>query len=284
VAFNRSHIFNRSGLAALSDLETQDWKELFDFLEKEQTAFLKKEREFRSQEYKWPHDALHWWSRVWEYPYVYYHLKVWRDGLGNFKLPRVVDVGSGVTFFPFSVARLGCHVICTDIDYICSKDLRRAAQCVPHDPGTVEFRQTDGSTLPFADGEVDAVYCISVLEHIPKFETMIEEFARILTCAGLLLLTIDRGLNGNSELGMESYKRLSERILQHFNYLHPEVTIHPADILYSTSGPYALEKPKGFELPKFLLKEHFAKPLLGRKPSPLRPHLAVQGFALKKFY
>jgi SAM-dependent methyltransferase len=281
---DRDHPLKRSGLASLSDLQTPEWHELFDSLENEQSSFLEKEAQFRSPEYKWPRDALHWWSRVWEYPYIYHHLKVWRGGLATAELPSVVDVGSGVTFFPFSVAKLGCHVICTDIDYICGKDLRRAAQCVPHDPGTVEFRQTDGLTLPFTEGEVDAIYCISVLEHIPEFEIMIEEFARILTHGGLLLLTIDIGLNGNSGLGIESYKRLSERILQHFNYLHPEVTIHPADILYSTSGPYALEKPKGFELPKFLLKEYFAKPLLGRKPISLRPHLAVQGFALKKFY
>jgi hypothetical protein len=99
------HVFDRSGLAALSDLQTQDWYQLFELLEKDQTTFLDKEEHIFSQEYKWPHDPLFNWSRVWEYPYVFHHLKKWRKGFDKTYIPKVVDYGSGVTFFPFSVAR-----------------------------------------------------------------------------------------------------------------------------------------------------------------------------------
>lgn len=46
-------VFQRSGLAALSDLETPLWRELFACLEREQDLFLAHESGFRSAEYLW---------------------------------------------------------------------------------------------------------------------------------------------------------------------------------------------------------------------------------------
>jgi len=276
-------VFNRSGLAALSDFQTPEWRELFSLLEHEQTTFLAQESRFRSPVYKWPRDPLHNWSRVWEYPYVYHHVKCWCSKLRREGVPRVLDVGSGVTFFPFSVARLGYHVICADIDPVCEIDLSRAAQYVPHKPGRVDFRLITGATLPFSDEEADVMYCISVLEHIHTFENTISEMVRILKPGGLLLLTIDLDLKGNSEMGIEGYKLLTAKLQQSFDYLYPEVTTHPADLLHSGIGLYANKKPKGLELARFILKQRIAKPLLGKKPCRLVPfHLAVQGFALQK--
>jgi len=276
-----SHPFDRGGLAALSDLRTSEWQELFGFLEQEQAAFLEQEAKFRSPEYKWPRDPLHTWSRVWEYPYVYYHLRKWKKGLPRSNQPRVVDLGSGVTFFPFSVARLGFHVICTDVDPICKKDLAHAAQCVNHDPGQVDFRLTDGLTLPFGDGEADALYCVSVLEHIPHFETMIQEIARILKPGGLVVVTVDLDLRGDAEFGVESHKILAAALRRHFAHLYPEVTIHPADLLHSSSAPYGYKPLRGLDWAWFMLKQYILKPMLGRKPTRMTPyHLAVQGFAL----
>src|SRR5690349_2142457 len=114
-----SHPFEHIGLAARSDFDSSDWREIFATLERQQMEFLAKEPLFRSKEYPWPRDPLHCWSRAWEYPYAYYHLREWRRGWPKTGLPLVVDVGSGVTFFPFSVAELGCHVVCTDPDPVC---------------------------------------------------------------------------------------------------------------------------------------------------------------------
>ncbi len=112
-------VFQRCGLAALSDLASPEHRDSFANLEIEQAAFLDMEAEFRSKEYKWPRDPLHDWARVWEYPYVYYHLAAWMKTLPQDYKPLVADVGSGDTFFPFSIAKLGYQVICTDIDPIC---------------------------------------------------------------------------------------------------------------------------------------------------------------------
>jgi hypothetical protein len=84
-------------------------------------------------------------------------------------------------------------------------------------------------------------------------------------------------------LGIEAYKRLTSKLRQKVDYLYPEVTTHPADVLHSGIGPYAIKKPKGLELACFILKQRIAKPLLGKKPSRLVPfHLAVQGFVMIK--
>ena len=153
---------------------------------------------FRSPEYKWPTDALHAWSRVWEYPYAYHHLKASRSRFQEAKPPVVVDFGSGVTFFPFAVAKLGYRVICSDIDPLCQRDLTNASRYLSSAPGSMEFRLLGQRTTAFNDAEVDIIYCISVLEHIPDFENTITEFSRMLKKGGLLLLTIDLDLRGGS--------------------------------------------------------------------------------------
>ena len=148
------HIFDRTGLATLSDLQNEQYKRLFVALEKDQAAFLAKQSLFRSPEYIWPKDALHNWSRIWEYPYAYYHISRWRAAFPPEALPMVADVGSGVTFFPFSVARLGCNVIGIDNDPICGRDLMEATKHISAAPGSVGFRLTDGSRLPLPTASV----------------------------------------------------------------------------------------------------------------------------------
>ena len=278
-----SNPFDRSGVAALSDFETPVWRELFSTLEDAQTDFLSKQHFFRNPEYKWPLDALHKWSRVWEYPYVYMHLKKYRQQRSGNHLPKVADIGSGVTFFPFSVARLGFEVICADPDVLCSDDYHRAGMIVEQNPGKVEFRLIESSSLPFGDSECDIAYCISVLEHIEDFENTIHEISRILKHKGLLYLTIDLDLQGNSQIGVTRYLSLVACIRKFFDLLLPDTTVHPADILDNLHGPcpmYAVDKrAKAWHW----IKQDIIKPRLGRQPRPLLDmHLAVQGFALQK--
>ena len=250
-----SGVFDRSGLAALSDLQTSEWKETFTALEAVQREFLENEAHFRSPDYPWPRDPLHNWSRVWEYPYVFHHLKAWRSRFTETDLPRVADVGSGVTFFPFAVARLGYHVTCTDMDPVCGRDLPRAAERVDQAPGKLAFRLADGLTLPFDDVEMDAVYCISVLEHIPAFEDILAEIARVLKPGGLFVLTVDIQTKGNREPDAEFRSRLASARERYFTYLHTECPIHPADLLTTLTGPYPLPSPLGLRRVWFIIKQ-----------------------------
>ncbi|MBM4024963.1 MAG: class I SAM-dependent methyltransferase [Planctomycetes bacterium] len=276
--------FDRSGLAALSDLQSAEWSTLFARLEQEQIEFLTAHAPFCSPEYRWPRDALHWWSRIWEYPYAYHHLCAWRASQPAEVCPLVVDVGSGVTFFPFSVARLGCQVVCTDINPVCGVELHRAIPHIDAGKGQVQFRQTDGLHLPLTDGAADAIYCISVLEHIESFEHNIAEFSRVLKPGGLLLLTIDLDLQGNSQIGVVRHLDLGRRLQAGFEYGCPDITIHPADLLTCTRGPFPLCRERtGARLACFLLKQEWRKRVLRRKPRPVRPYLlCVQGLVLRK--
>lgn len=275
--------FDRCGLAAISDLETPEWKNLFAILERDSTSFLQYEHLFRSSEYAWPRDPLHNWSRIWEYPYVFHNLKRLLNENSDKGILKTADVGSGVTFFPFALARLGFHVICTDIDPVAEKDMTRAIHCVPHQPGKVDFRLIHGEMLPLADAEADAVYCISVLEHLSSFEKTISEIARVLRKGGLFLLTIDLDLRGNAEIGTRRHKTLMQYLSEFFTKACPEHTIHPADLLCSAATEFGYPLLHGMPQIRFALKNHVLKPLLGKKPVLPRPFdLAIQGLVLRK--
>jgi SAM-dependent methyltransferase len=277
-----NHPFDRSGLAALSDLQTPQWKELFALLEREQAEFLAHEKAFRSPEYRWPRDPLHTWSRVCEYPYAYYHLRKWRQSFSSPGQPHVADVGSGVTFFPFSVARLGCRVTCTDVDPVCERDLDRATGVISARPGAVAFRRCDKDRLPFADAELDAIYCISVLEHIPQFEKNIHEMARILKPGGLFLLTIDLDLRGDSEIGPAAYRRLSVALHETFDFVANDRTIHPIDMLNSVNSAPICQQTRNLRRFVAQAKRLVKKAMPGKRSVKTPYFLTVQGFALSK--
>lgn len=291
ITHNVENIFNRSGLAALSDLRRPVHQSIFAQLEKEQEVFLNKESDFRSQEYKWPHDPLHTFSRVWEYPYVYYHIANYLKSLPPNSRPILADVGSGVTFFPFSLAKLGYQVVCTDIDNICERDLSLASMYVPHSPGTVDFRLIEDNSIPFGDSECDALYCISVLEHIPDFEKTVAEIARILKPGGLCLITCDINLAPEDSLQLDTvqYTRLMSAIDIAFVRVYPDRTIHPADILTTFNSPYSpypsCRRLGVVEVWCATIKQKMLKHLLGLKDGRIRtafPHLGVLGLTLKK--
>lgn len=277
-------IMNRSGIAAISDLDSAEFSELVKKLEREQGHFLSHEEQFRSPAYRWPRDALHHWSRMWEYPYVYYHLeKQTATFVPGFEA-KVVDLGSAVTFFPFSIAKLRYQVHCLDIDPACGTDIEHAAASVKHQPGKVDFRLISDGHFPLKDGEVDAVYCVSVLEHIPDFENTkntIEEMFRVLKPNGLFILTIDLDLCGYMNIGVRRYYDLRQCLAEHFDLKEPEITVHPLDVLQPRNGPFPCMTHSAWQKAKFYVKQ-WIKPLFGKKPHRSLPNLAVWGAVMTK--
>lgn len=234
-------LFNFTGFAVKTDLERPEWRRVFDNLESKQNEFLKHQDEFRSKAYAWPRDPLHTWSRLWEYPYVYSHIqKIQEQRLGE-KL-RILDYGSGVTFFPFAIAQLGCDVICADIDPIVAVDIPEAAKRVQHTPGSVDVAVIENGRIPLDSETQDVVYCISVLEHIPNFGAVIDEMARVLRPGGHLILTVDIDLRGNYDLGINEFTSLQFKLEKYFVKKLAERPVHPSNLLTTDNSHYHMEK------------------------------------------
>jgi SAM-dependent methyltransferase len=271
-------------MAALSDLATDEWRSVFAELESEQKLFLDCEDDFRSPEYRWPRDPLHNWSRLWEYPYVYSALRTWRAHQAGAASPTILDVGSGVTFFPFTIAKLDARVHCLDVDAVCVRDLGRAAAIVDSGRGQVSAEQSESDRLPCRDEVADAIYCISVLEHVEEPEPLITELGRVLKRGGLLLLTLDLDLR---EEGLapsaKDWENLRFQLFHQFEPVYPERSVHPADLLTSIRAPYGFSRKHPPALAWHFVKQRLIKPLIGREGHRWPPfELAVMALALRK--
>lgn len=270
------NIFDRSGKARLSDLTTPEHADLLALLKNYQDFFTECGHNFMSKRYllKWPQDSLRWWSRIWEYPFVYHHLKSQTTN------SVIMDFGSGVTFFPFSVAELGQKVICIDNDIDCVQDMQKAIKHVPLKKGQVEIEQFADGKIPLANESFDAAYSVSVIEHIPKFEGIIREIARTLKKGGLFLLTIDCDLIGNYSITEENRKKLGSVIEEYFEYVHPPTSVSEKDLLRSDRGPYPYTPPSKF----WQLAGNVKRRIQGLSPicQPTKLLLTVEGFVLKK--
>ena len=260
-----SSLLDFSGFAAVTDFEKNDWKILFDKLEYKQQEFIRYENQIRSDLYKWPRDPLHTWSRLWEYPYVYYHIQQAQKQRSDKKL-HVLDFGSGVTFFPFAIAELGCHVNCADIDPICAIDIPKAVMTIHHAPGSVKASLIEAGKIPIDSESQDIVYCISVIEHIPDFESVVDEMARVLKHGGFLILTVDIDLRGDFELSVEQYERLLIKLEQHFTKGFPERPVHPRNLLTTANSPYPMKNRSLLSSAKQLIKNSLTGHLLNGDP------------------
>lgn len=154
----------------------------------------------------WVNDPLHQWSRQWEYLFVFREILKLTESKNN-DAPAILDVGSGITFFPFLMKSLlpNAQIGCLDND----------ARLVPiYDAvnatwdDKVGFRVGDIVSIDAADSSYDLLYCISVLEHTEHYARIIEEFDRILKPEGVLLLTFDISLDGDRDIPVQRAQEL----------------------------------------------------------------------------
>ena len=213
---------------------------MFAALEREQAAFLAHDGAFRSHEYEWERDALHEWSRCWEYPYALVQLLARAPGASP---PSVLDVGSGVTFFPFVLAKEGWDVICVDNDPLVVRDVTAAARVLGV-PKQVRAALSDGVAIPLGDASVDAAYSISVLEHVTDPIAVIEEIARVLKPGGTFVLTLDSDLKGDAAIAPEPFAELLRALDALFVRTLEERTVHPLRMLDTFGGPFPRERQR----------------------------------------
>lgn len=188
---------------------------LFRELEDYSDRFQATHRElFQPYARKWVMDPLHQWSRQWEYPFMAEAIAaIAAEATGPL---AVLDAGAGMTFFPHYLLEKhpSLSVDCCDID---ASLTGLYAEVAKHHPRHPRFQVADMTRLPYADQSFDAVYCVSVLEHIPARETVMREFSRVLKPGGKLVLSFDLSLDGSRDISLPEARRMLAELGRYFD-------------------------------------------------------------------
>jgi SAM-dependent methyltransferase len=94
------------------------------------------------------------------------------------------DVGCGSGRWAEVVAARVGRLICVDA----SSEALKVAQRNLHYLKNVGFQEADVGLLPFGEGELDFVYSLGVLHHVPDTERAISNICRVLKQGGLFLV------------------------------------------------------------------------------------------------
>ena len=164
----------------------------------------------------WGQDPFQLWSRRWEYPFAAQHTIDFARQQQSGRM-KILDAGSGVTYFPYFLCDHLPHadVICVDSDKSYHEMFAAINRNTDHQ--RVSFVEAMLQKLPLKDGGVDAVCCISVLEHTDNYAEIIREFARVLRPGGLLVLTFDLSLDGKFPLSKKTAADLLENVTREFH-------------------------------------------------------------------
>ena len=163
----------------------------------------------------WGQDPFMLWSRRWEYPYV--AQKAIEYGKSHPGPLRMIDAGSGVTFFPYFVCDHlpEAQFICIDSNPSYPPMFEAINKATPN--SRVRFTNGMLQKLDMPDSSVDVICCISVLEHTDNYGEIVREFARVLKRGGLLVLTFDLSLDGKFELRREVAQDLLNHVSEFFD-------------------------------------------------------------------
>lgn len=155
------------------------------------------------------------WSRRWEYPFVAQRLlRFVRNG--SRRPMNVLDAGSGVTFFPYYLCSQapGLEVICCDRNRRYGAAFEALARATG---AAVTYVPTLLQRIPRESLSLDAIYCISVLEHTGEYEAILDEFRRVLRPGGLLAMTFDISLDGKSTIQPGAAMELIQAVAERFD-------------------------------------------------------------------
>ncbi len=228
--------FYKNGYASTRDFYSNEWKELYSYFEGIQSTFLPPIKNDLEKKYKWVVDPLHTWSRPWEYTYVFSQLSYWKEKFSSSEKPLLLDIGSGVNFFPIALIENDFRVVQVDMDKLLL-DIFTDHYKGTYDQNHLLALPANALNLPLKSNSVDAIYSISVLEHISEPQNAIEEIGRVLKPDGILTMTIDIGYGGNYQIDSENFLKLMESVEKHFEPLWDTRLIHPSDFLTTENSP-----------------------------------------------
>ena len=206
----------RTGIPLLSELDahinSNEYRRHVQF----NRAFLERNDAAMSQYGKlWAKDTFRLWSRRWEYPFVAERVISFarEQSDGPF---RVLDAGSGVTYFPYFLRAELPRSEITCFDSNGTYHPMFAAVNSTMGETRVKFIAGMLQKIPLPDDSFDAVCCISVLEHTDNYGEILDEFARVLRPGGLMVLTFDLSLDGKFELPKDRAADLLTQISRKF--------------------------------------------------------------------
>lgn len=206
----------RSGVPLISDLVQLKRDPFYQDITCYSAEFLQKHSTALAGYGKhWGKDPFKLWSRRWEYPFAAQKvLEFGRTPNGTFK---VLDGGSGVTFFPYFICQNlpDARFVCVDSDPSYPPMFEAINSAEGH--SRVVFRNGLLQKLEVPDGDLDAICCISVLEHTTNYGEIVREFARVLKRGGLLVLTFDLSLDGKFELAKPVAADLLGHVSEYFS-------------------------------------------------------------------
>lgn len=124
------------------------------------------------------------WSKVWEYPWVWYHCLSHLP----FRSCRILDVGPANRPMPWVCAALGAKVTLLEIHgkWLTLWDEVRSRLDVD-----IDWQLVVDDHLPFESSSFDVVTSLSVLEHQSDQRTAVTEIGRVLRDGGTCVITAD---------------------------------------------------------------------------------------------
>jgi SAM-dependent methyltransferase len=207
----------RSGIPQLHEADELFRSDLYHRMHAYDEAFVAQFGQLiRRAVFRWVGRPMRQWSRRWEYPFAARCI-VDLAAEGADPPVRVLDAGSGVTFFPHFLTETipGATVTCCDSDRRYVEAFGRLREATGN--ASVSFVPAMLQDLPLEADSVDAVTCISVLEHTGRYDEILAEFARVLRPGGLLVLTFDISLDGRTEIPPSAARELLDAVAGHFD-------------------------------------------------------------------
>lgn len=128
---------------------------------------------------------------------------------------HILDAGCGLTFFPYFLLEQFPALTISACDIDRSLEDLYASISTQQDR-TPSFSVADLTALPYPDQSFDAIYCVSVLEHIPARERVMKEFARVLKPEGKLIVSFDISLDGSRDICLPEAARMLVELSRYF--------------------------------------------------------------------
>jgi len=208
-----SHL--RTGIPRLEEIDRHLQSDIYRRMLAYDDEFVRIHRKaLRRYVLRWGGQPMRLFSRRWEYPFAANRVLSLCSAPGS--ALRVLDAGSGVTFFPYFICdeRPEAQFVCCDSNarygpVFEAVNRRRGDRRVTFAPARLQ-------DLPLEDASRDAVCCISVLEHTNEYERILDEFRRVLRPGGLLVLTFDISLDGRTQIPREQAADLLEAVDERF--------------------------------------------------------------------